>query len=165
MSCKLEERLLLAVVKGKTLQSSEDDGVVCDDDAVLALYSFLGDSFCEVDGEQDRVLVAVGREEGSFEQEACVVEGLVGQTFGVEGAHRLYHRASEWRGGHGERNGSAERPRWSCYCHCHWCNWRRWGCSRGACEERADRREHQVQLCCRVMVNVEAQLRLGEYRQ
>ncbi len=45
-----EERLLLAIGQGKGFETSEDDRMVGNDDAVFAFDGLVRDGFCEVDG-------------------------------------------------------------------------------------------------------------------
>ena len=77
MAGESEQGLLLRVCESQGLEAAEDDGVVGDDDGAVGLDGFIGDGFCEVNCEENAVGGAVGREEGSFEKEACVVPGIV----------------------------------------------------------------------------------------
>ena len=92
-----EQGLLLGVLEGDRFEGAEDDRVVCDDGGVVVLDCFLCDGLGEVDGQKDGVPIAPRWEEGRFEQETGVVEGLVGQDLGIETAHRGDYCASEGR--------------------------------------------------------------------
>lgn len=64
---------------------------------MLVLNGLVGDSFSEVDREEDSIAIAPLRKERSFQQQACVVERLVGQTLWVELAHRRDYRVCKRR--------------------------------------------------------------------
>ena len=83
MAGKAQERLLLGICESERLQAAEDDGVVCNYDRGLEGDGFVGDSFGEVDCEEDRVVLSAGRVEGSFQQQSSVVPRVVCQCFGV----------------------------------------------------------------------------------
>ena len=85
----------MAVLECDALQPSEDDRVVRHHNTVLLFYSFVCNSFCKIDGEQDRIPVAPGTVEGCLEKKTRVVEGLIGETLWVELSHRLDDCARE----------------------------------------------------------------------
>lgn len=93
--------------------------MVCDDDRVVLFDCLIGDGAGQVDGEEDRVLVAWMRwDKGSFDQETGVVKGLVGQRLGIELAHRGDHGAGKRRdivlGGGGHFAGEVQVERIRC---------------------------------------------------
>jgi hypothetical protein len=55
MASQSQQSLLLRVGKRYRLEAFEYDGVVCDDDGRVEGYGFVGDSFGQVDGEEDRI--------------------------------------------------------------------------------------------------------------
>lgn len=51
--------------------------MVCDHDGGLACDCFVGDGFCEIDGEEDGVAQSTGGYERCFEEEASVIPRAV----------------------------------------------------------------------------------------
>ena len=73
MAGKSQKCLLLCVRKRERLQPPEDDGMVRDDDGRIQRDGLVGDSLRKIDGKEDRIRLATGRDEGCFEEEPGVV--------------------------------------------------------------------------------------------